>query len=91
MRRILYAILLGVLVGCASAPSPQITRAAENYRGVNRGMNRGEVYQLLGEPQNKSPDGREQWRVAEGGATAELLLRFDADGRITEVESHSRW
>jgi hypothetical protein len=91
MKTIFYAILLGVLVGCASAPSPQITQAAEKYNGVNRGMNRREVYQLLGEPQSKLPDGREQWRAAEGRDTAELLLRFDGDGRIAEMEKHSRW
>jgi len=88
MKNTLQIILLSLLVGCASAPSPQVREAAQKYQAVSRSMSRDEVYRLLGPPQSTLQDGRQQWRVSEGGNVAELLLRFSPDGKIAEMEQH---
>jgi hypothetical protein len=69
--------LLLFAFGCASTLSPEIRQAAQRYQTVNRWMNRDEVYRILGQPQNRLADGREQWRVSDRGESAELLLRFE--------------
>jgi hypothetical protein len=88
MKMILRMLLLTLLVGCASTPSPQIREAAQKYQAVNRWTSRDDVYRLLGEPQSRLTDGREQWRVSDGRQSAELLLRFGPQGSITEMEQH---
>jgi hypothetical protein len=88
MKIILQMMLLTLLVACASTPSPEVRQAAKKYQGVNRSMGREEVYRTLGQPQSRFEDGREQWRVFDSRHSAELLLRFGADGSITEMEQH---
>lgn len=88
MRMILKMLLLTLLVGCASTPSPQIREAAQKYQVVNRWMSRDDVYHILGQPQSRLADGRERWRVSDGGNSAELLLRFGIEGNIIEMEQH---
>jgi hypothetical protein len=88
MKMILQMMLLALLVGCASTPSPKVRQAAQTYQVVNRSMSREEVYRTLGLPQSRLADGREQWRVSDGRQSAELLLRFGVDGKITEMEQH---
>ncbi len=88
MKFLLQMLLLIFLLACASSPSPRIRQAVERYQAVHRWMTREEVYRTLGQPQSTLADGREQWRVADGRQSAELLLRFGADGKITEMEQH---
>lgn len=88
MRTTLQVVLLSVLIGCASPPSPQVTQAARQYQAVNRWMSQDEVYRLLGQPQTTLTDGRKQWRVSDGQTSAELLLRIGPNGRISELEQH---
>ena len=88
MKMIVQMMLLTLLVGCASTPSPEVRQAAQRYQAVSRWMSRDEVYRILGQPQSRLSDGREQWRVSGNRHSAELLLRFGADGNITEMEQH---
>jgi hypothetical protein len=93
MKTMLQVVLLSLLVGCASTPSPQVREAAQRYQAVNRSMDRDDVYRLLGQPQRTLADGRQQWRVSDGRHSAELSLRFSPDGKIAEIEQHYplRW
>ena len=88
MKMIVQMMLLTLLVGCASTPSPPIKEAAQKYQAVSRWTSRDEVYRILGQPQSRLADGREQWRVSDGQQSAELLLRFGTEGNITEMEQH---
>jgi outer membrane biogenesis lipoprotein LolB len=88
MRTVLLIVLLSLLVGCASTPSPQVQQAARKYQAVNRWMTRDDIYQLLGQPQSTLADGRQQWRFSDQRYGAELLLRLSPDGTISEMEQH---
>ena len=88
MKIMLGAVLLSLLVGCTSTPSPQVRQATHQFQTVNRSMSRDDVYRLLGQPQSTLADGRQQWRVSDRQQTAVLLLRFGPDGKITEIEQH---
>ncbi len=88
MKSILQIVLLTLLAGCASAPHSQVRQAIQKYQKVNRWTPHGDVYRMLGQPQNKLPDGREQWLVSDGQQSAELLLRFSPNGAIAEMEQH---
>jgi len=81
--------LLTVLDGCASIRSQRVAEAARLYQDVTREMSRDEVYSALGPPQATRSDGLEQWRVTEGAKVAELSLRFEPDGSITEIGRRS--
>jgi len=89
MKMIVLAAILIVLAGCATTGSSQVAEAAKEYQTVTRSMSRSEVYDMLGMPHATLPDGREHWRVAYGSKVAELWVRFEPDGGISEIERHS--
>lgn len=56
MRRILFAILAVVVVGC-STPNPHPGATEATYEKVQAGITRQQVYELLGPPKSVQPRG----------------------------------
>jgi len=87
MKYLLVLLFAAVLAGCASGPSPAIRQASQKYQKVDRfTMQREDVYRLLGEPQAKLADGREQWQVTDKKDSATIILKFKPDGHISSIE-----
>ena len=92
MKTYVTLILIAVLTGCAttpSPPSPQFKHASQKYATVSRSMNRDSVYQLLGPPKGTDEKGRQHWWIEEGRNREDLWLRFGHDGEMTEYERGS--
>lgn len=92
MKALPFAVLVTLLVGCASQHPAQPPTHAEQaialYRVVKASMHRDEVYRSLGKPQKTSPDGVEEWRTPEGPRVAVLSLRFGPDGKVSNIDFH---
>jgi hypothetical protein len=92
MRFICIFILLALLSGCASNPSPtQLTMP--QFQQIHVGMSRDEVYQLLGKPPGIDVEGvkyaiTEIWVAPPDshGQKARLSVLFGADGNAHQVE-----
>jgi hypothetical protein len=92
MRFICTFILLALLSGCASSPSPA-QLAVQQFQKIHVGMSRAEVYQLLGKSQGGMLEGfkdvkTEIWVAPPDshGQKVRLAILFWADGRAHKVE-----
>ena len=92
MRFICTFILLALLSGCTSSPSPaQLTM--HQFQQIHDGMSRDKVYQLLGKSQGGMAQGvkdvmTEIWVAPPDshGQKVRLAILFWADGRAHKVE-----
>jgi|ERR1022692_3413319 hypothetical protein len=92
MRFICTFILLALLSGCASSPSPaQLTM--HQFQQIHVGMSRDEIYQLLGKSQGGMAEGvkdvmTEIWVAPPDShrQKVRLAILFWADGRAHKVE-----
>ena len=89
MKTYVTLILIAVLTGCATTPSPQFKHASQKYATVSRSMNRDSVYQLLGPPKGTDEKGRQHWWIEEGRNRGDLWLRFGEDGQMISYERNT--